>query len=284
MNPVLYAVRLGLSRGWREFRQILLSPQDLAWYVLIAVVFVVVLFFQRHSTEKGTHVSLAFAVLPSILGMMVALGGLQGAASSLATEREDGTLLRAKAIPNGMIGYLTGRIVSICLATVLSLVIILVPGLFLIPKLAATGLTGWLTFVWVLALGLLATLPWGAIIGSLAKSPASVLGLSMLPIIGITAISGIFYPIFALPGWVQGLAQGFPVYWLGLGVRSAFLPGSASAVEIGGSWRHLETVAVLGAWAVIGLVVAPIVLRRMARRESGSDMQARRQRAMQRFT
>jgi ABC-2 type transport system permease protein len=162
-------------------------------------------------------------------------------------------------------------------------VIILVPGLFLIPQLARTGLTGWLTFVWVLVLGLLATLPWGAIIGSLAKSSASVLGLSLLPIMGVTAISGIFYPIYALPGWVQGVAQGFPVYWLGLGVRSAFLPGSAAAVEIGRSWRHLETVALLGAWAVIGLVLAPIVLRRMARRESGSDMQARRERALQRF-
>lgn len=284
MNPVVYAVRLGLARGWREFRQILVSPADLAWYGLFAVAFLVVLFFQRNSAVKGTHVSLAFAVLPSILGMMVALGGLQGAASSLAAEREDGTLLRAKAVPNGMVGYLTGRIVSVSLATLLTVVIILVPGLFLIPQLARTGLNGWLTFAWVLVLGLLATLPWGAIIGSLAKSSASVLGLSLLPLMGVTAISGIFYPIYALPGWVQGLAQGFPVYWLGLGVRSAFLPGSAAAVEIGRSWRHLETVAVLGVWAVVGLVVAPIVLRRMARRESGSDMQARRERAMQRFS
>ena len=33
----------------------------------------------------------------------------------------------------------------------------------------------------------------------------------------------------------------------------------------------------LGAWAVLGLVVAPIVLRRMARRESGSSVAARRE-------
>jgi ABC-2 type transport system permease protein len=228
-------------------------------------------------------VSLAFSVLPSILGMMVAVSGLQGAAGSLAVEREDGTLLRAKAVPNGIIGYLTGRIVSVSLGGLLGLVIILVPALFLIPELAETDLTGWLTFVWVLALGLLATLPFGAIIGSLAKSPQSVLGLVMLPTMGVTAISGIFYPIFALPGWVQGIAQVFPIYWLGLGVRSAFLPDSAAAVEIGESWRHLETLAVLGAWALVGLVLAPMVLGRMARGESGSNMDARRQRALQRI-
>ena len=283
MSPAVHAVRLGVSRGWREFRQSLASPQDIVWYVLFAAAFVIVLLFQRDSTVKGTEVSLAFSVLPSILGMMVAFSGLQGAAGALAVEREDGTLLRAKAIPHGIIGYLTGRIVSVSLGALLSLVLILVPGLFLTPELAETGPAGWLTFLWVLVLGLLATLPFGAIIGSLARSPQSVMGLVMLPTMGVTAISGIFYPIFALPGWVQGVAQVFPIYWLGLGVRSAFLPGSAAAVEIGGSWRHPETLAVLGAWAVAGLVLAPVVLRRMARGESGSSMDARRRRALQRI-
>ncbi len=283
MNPVIYAARLGLSRGWREFRQTLLRPGDLAWYVFLALIFLIVLFLQRHSTVKGTHVSLAFAVLPGILGMMVAVGGIQGAAGSLAAEREDGTLLRAKAVPNGMVGYLTGRIVSVSLGALLALAIILVPGLLLVPRLAGTGPGGWLTFAWVLALGLLATLPWGAVIGSLVKSPQTALGLAMPPVMAVTGISGIFYPIFALPGWLQAVAQVFPVYWLGLGMRSAFLPGSAAAVEIGGSWRHLETAGMLGIWALAGLAIAPTVLRRMARKESGSSMQARRQRALQRL-
>jgi ABC-2 type transport system permease protein len=60
------------------------------------------------------------------------------------------------------------------------------------------------------------------------------------------------------------------------------LPGYAAAVELGQSWRHLETVGVLGIWAIAGLVVAPIVLRRMARGESGSKVAAPREKAMQR--
>jgi ABC-2 type transport system permease protein len=59
-------------------------------------------------------------------------------------------------------------------------------------------------------------------------------------------------------------------------------PGSAAAVELGHSWRHLETVGVLGAWAVLGLLLAPVVLRRMARRESGSTVAERRDRALRR--
>ena len=283
MNPTVYAVRLGLSRGWREFRQPLTSVGDIFWYVFIAVAFTVVLFFQRDSTVKGTDVSLAFSVLPGILGMMVAFTALQGAAGALAVEREDGTLLRAKAIPNGIVGYFTGRIVSISLGALFSLVLIIVPGLLLIPELGETDLSGWLTFFYMLGLGLLATLPIGAIIGSLVKSPQTAFGLVMLPTMGVTAISGIFYPIFAMPGWVQAIAQAFPIYWLGLGMRSAFLPDSAAAVEIGDSWRHLETLAVLGAWSLIGLVLAPRILRRMARKESGSAMDARRRQALQRI-
>jgi ABC-2 type transport system permease protein len=65
-------------------------------------------------------------------------------------------------------------------------------------------------------------------------------------------------------------------------MRSALLPADAAAVEIGDSWRHLETAAVLGAWAVAGLLIAPAVLRRMARHESGSAVAARRDRALRR--
>ncbi len=73
----------------------------------------------------------------------------------------------------------------------------------------------------------------------------------------------------------------FPLYWLGLGTRSALLPAGLASVEIGHSWRHLATFGVLGAWAVAGLLVAPILLRRVARRESGSSVAARREKALQ---
>ena len=104
----------------------------------------------------------------------------------------------------------------------------------------------------------------------------------MLPLMGLIATSGIFYPITNFPTWLQWVGQAFPVYWLGLGMRSALLPDEMAAVEFGQSWRHLETLGVLGAWAVAGLILAPIVLRRMARRESGSSVAARREKALQR--
>jgi ABC-2 type transport system permease protein len=47
-------------------------------------------------------------------------------------------------------------------------------------------------------------------------------------------------------------------------------------------WRSPQRAAVLGAWALAGLIIAPWVLKRMARRESGSRVAERRQRALHR--
>lgn len=280
MTATSVAARSGVRRGLIETRQAMTNGQDLFNILFWPVIALVVMFFMKDSTLPGTNFSLGSAAMPGVLGMQVAFAGMIGVAAVLMVEREDGTLLRAKAVPNGMLGYLIGKIVGSAAGGVISVLIVLVPGLFLFDGLTLDGLS-WLTLAWVLALGMVATMPLGAVIGALSDNPRN-LGLVFLPMMGLVAISGIFYPISALADWLQFIGQLFPVYWLGLGMRSALLPDAAVAAEIDQSWRHWEMVGVLGLWAVAGLVLAPILLRRMARRESGANMTARRDRALQR--
>jgi ABC-2 type transport system permease protein len=181
MTAAQDAVRAGLARGWIESRNYFRSRDELLWNIFLAVVFAVVLFFQRNSVVEGTDQSLASVVLPGILGMTVAWGGLSGAAGILAIEREDGTLLRAKAIPHGMVGYVVAKAVMTAVTSAVTVIIILVAGLLFVPELVSTPWTGWLMMVGILVLGLLATMPWGAIIGSLVKSPQGAFGLTFLP-------------------------------------------------------------------------------------------------------
>ena len=281
MNPTVTAVRAGVRRGVIELRNTFTNAQDLWNYFFPTAVLLVAMFFMRGSTVPGTDFSLGARALPSTIGMGLIFGGLLGLSQQLIVDREAGTLLRAKATPNGMLGYLIGKIVLISAVSLIGVVLQLTPGLFFLDGIRLGDPGTWLTLAWVVPLGLVATLPLGAVIGSLIENPRNM-GLVVLPIFGLIALSGIFYPINGLPGWLQGVAQVFPVYWLGVGMRSALLPADLAAVELGGSWRHLETLGVLGAWAVLGLVLAPVVLRRMARRESGSRVAARRERAMQR--
>ncbi|MGW2817887.1 ABC transporter permease [Streptomyces sp. NPDC001415] len=280
MNPTTTALRAGWTRGVIEIRQSVTNAGDIFNHFFWPVLMLVVMFFMRDVDFGSSGFMLGTLVLPSILGMNASMAMIT-MSQQLTADREDGTLLRAKATPNGMVGYLFGKILSVSGCLLIDLAIFLIPGLIIIDGLSIGSAGAWLTLAWVLVLGLMATLPIGAVLGSVFTSARSQ-GLLLLPILAMIGISGIFYPITSLPDWVHILAQVFPVYWLGLGMRSALLPDAAASVEIGEAWRHLETVAVLGGWAVAGLVLAPAVLRRMARRESGSSVAARREKALQR--
>jgi ABC-2 type transport system permease protein len=279
MRPT-HAVRLGLRRGWLEFVQSIRSTQDQGFYLFTASLAVGYLFLRRNTEVEGTDLLLPSVALPSILGAFVAFGVVVGPAYTLAMEKEDGTLLRHKAVPHGLAGYFTGQLVFQTLNIVPQMVTVLVPSFLLFDNLMADA-SGWFTVAWVLLLGILAAMPIGMVIGALVPSTQKVGTWGMLPVMVLAGISGIFYPIQQLWGWVQVVAQVFPMYWLGLGMRSAFLPDEAAALEVGDSWRTLETVAVLGVWAVIGAVLTPVVLRRMSRRSTGSQVQAAKEAAVQ---
>ncbi|MFJ4975245.1 ABC transporter permease [Streptomyces coeruleorubidus] len=281
MSPVWYAAGVGVRRGWTELRQTFTTGQDVFGYVLWTVLVMVPLFLVGDDPLKGAGISAGAFILPSVLGMTLAFTGMTTTAQLLATEREDGTLLRSKAVPHGMVGHLVGKIVMVSGTALVSMALPFAVGVFLVDGVAQQGGGALLTLLWVIPLGLLATLPIGAVIGSLVSSPRTV-ALLMFPVMGLVVISGIYSPLSELPEWLQTVAQIFPVYWLGLGLRAALLPSEAAAAEIGASWQHLETAGVLAAWAVAGLLLAPSVLRRMARRESGAAMAERRQKAMQR--
>jgi len=280
MNPALVAARAGLSRGWIEFRQTLTTPRDLTSILLTTGILLTVVIWTRHTHVPGTHFSLGTATLVSVLALDIVYYGVVDMGDLMVVDREDGTLLRAKAIPNGMLGYLLGKVVNFSGQIALVFAIMLLAGAFLFTGLAVGSTGGWLTLAWVLVLGLFATLPLGAVLGSLFPSQRRAGPWWLLMLTGLAAISGIFYPITHLPVFLQWTGQVFPVYWMGLGMRSALLPNAMAAVEVGHSWRHLATFGVLSAWAVAGLVLAPPVLRRMARRESGSAVAARREKVM----
>ncbi|HET7350059.1 MAG TPA: ABC transporter permease [Marmoricola sp.] len=280
MNTATHAIRLGLRRGWTEFVQSVRSTQDQGFYLFTGVLVIGYLYLRRDTEVEGTDLLLPSVALPSILGALVAFGVVIGPAYSLAMEKEDGTLLRHKAVPHGLRGYFTGQLLFQSLNLVPQMLVILVPAFLIFDDLMADP-SGWFTVVWVLALGLVATMPIGMIIGALVPNTQKVGTWGMLPVMVLAGISGIFYPLQQLWGWVQVVAQVFPMYWLGLGMRSAFLPDEAAALEVGGSWRTWETVAVLGAWAVLGALLTPMLLRRMARRQTGSQVEAAKDASLQ---
>ncbi|MET9535793.1 ABC transporter permease [Streptomyces sp. NPDC006649] len=253
----------GLRRGVLELQQLARSAKDLSNYLFQVVAFVLLANWQ-----KG-HAPLLVAGGIASLSVLTALVTLPQA---LATDKMDGTLLRIRGLPNGLIAYVTGKIVFVtCVAFGSSLLLLLLGA-----GINHTGLPNsagaWATLVWVLVAGFTATTPLGLLIGAMLPNAREALAMVMFPVYGLLAISGVFFPAGQLPGWLQGLAKAFPLKWMAQGVREALAPAASTDT----SWQ-LPALGLFLAWSVLGSLLASRLLQHTARRESGSALSRRRE-------
>ena len=173
MSASLVAARAGARRGWIELKHMFTTPGDLVPLVIWTAALLGVMIWTRTTTVPGTRFSLGTTMLASAIGMNVGFNGLATLGGLLVVEREDGTLLRAKATPHGMTGYLVGKVVMVSGSILISVAVTLIAGGFLFSGLTVGSAATWLTLLPVLVLGLVATLPIGAVLGSLIPSARS---------------------------------------------------------------------------------------------------------------
>ena len=193
MNPTMRYGQAGVRRGGIELRQTFTNFQDLWNYIFLPAIFLIVMYFLRGKTVPARASPSVATTIPSVFGMQIVFAGLIMVATILFMEREDGTLLRGQGDAQRDDG-LPRRQDRPDLRDVAGL-----GGdrpdprraLFGGLRLGSPG--AWFTLIWVLLLGLVATMPIGAVLGSLFSSPSS-LGFVFVPMMGLIAISGIFYP------------------------------------------------------------------------------------------
>ncbi|TDD63918.1 ABC transporter permease [Actinomadura darangshiensis] len=277
MNP--RTLRIGIRRGWAEYVHFLRSRRELVSGLIGTVgVYVLLVRWQGDTIVEGTGESQAVLMTAGFVAFALFSAGLMNLPMGISADREEGTLLRLRTVPGGTSAYLAGRAVSVLLQIAGYVLLMLAAG----AAFAGLGLPSspgdWLTLAWVLTLGTLSVVPIGAAIGALLPGPRNAASILSLPLMALMVVSGVMFPVARLPEAVQSVAQVFPLYWQGLGLRSVFLPDSMAVAEIGGSWRPAETAAVLGAWAAAGLLLAPYLLLRAARRESGTRLAERQER------
>lgn len=277
-----HVLRAGVRRGLIEFRNMVQTPSEFGYTLFGFAAVIVVVWFLRDVRVDGVDAPLMQFAFPGMLAMQILLVGTYSTASVLSAEREDGTLLRAKSVPNGTTVWLIGLIVRILIEILLGIAIVAVPILVMVPEVWAAGLPMLGIVIAYVLVGIFALVPLGLVVGAAVRNARAVASWGLFFAVGLIALSGVFAPLEVYPAWLQIIAQVFPLYWLGLGLRSAMLPEGLQMAEIGDSWRVIETLGVLGLWAIVGLALAPALLRRAARRESGSALQQRREVASQR--
>ncbi|GGY80840.1 ABC transporter permease [Streptomyces omiyaensis] len=272
--------RAGLRRGGIELRHLLGNAKEVTGHLTNVAVALLVAAYLGDDVP-GTQTPMTHLVLAGFAAYLLFQVGLINLPQILVTEREEGTLLRLRATPGGITAYLIAKCLLVVVLAVGTLALLLTAGALLVDGPLPHGPGDWLTLLWVTALGLLAVVPLGAAIGAVLPNPREALALIMLPTMGLLLTSGAVFPITALPVPVQQVASFFPLKWMAQGLRSALLPDSAQTAEPAGSWELPMVVLVLTTWAVLGFLLAVPLLRRAARRESGSRLTARQRKAAQ---
>ncbi|WP_438487632.1 ABC transporter permease [Streptomyces sp. S186] len=268
----------GVRRGGIEVRHLLRNRKELMGYVTNIVVALGLAGFISDDVP-GTKIPMAQLTLAGFSAYLLFQIGLISLPQILVTEREEGTLLRLRATPGGIPAYLIAKSLLIVVMALATLVVLLGAAAVLVNGPLPHSPAGWLTLLWVTALGLLAVVPLGAAIGAVLPNPREALAMLMLPAMALLITSGAMFPISKMPVVVQNIASVFPLRWMAQGLRAALLPDAARAAELSGSWQLPTVALVLVAWAVLGFLLAVPLLRRTARRESGSRLTARQHKA-----
>jgi ABC-2 type transport system permease protein len=260
------AWRLGLGRGGVEVKSFFRDKMAVAFIFGLPSILLVLLgsIFGGQAAAQGVTVGQLFTAGMIAGGIMST--SFQYLAISVATERENGMLKRLSGTPMPATAYFAGKIVQVMVCTVAETVLLVTVGMLFYHLHLPTSPGRWWTFAWVFVLGSAACALLGIAVSSVPRSAASATPVVTLPFTVLQFISGVYVPSNSVPGWMRDIASFFPLKWMAQGMRSAFLPSQAAALEPAHSWEHGRIALVLAVWIAGGLVLCAKTFRWQARR------------------
>jgi ABC-2 type transport system permease protein len=247
-------LRLGLSRGALETRQFFRSRAQMFFTFSMPVVMLMLLASIFKDTVSGTDVSSQQVFTTGMLGVGILGTSLQSLALQIAGERQNGTLKRLRATPLPKGSYFIGKVVMVLASSLGQAAVLLGVGRLFFGVHLPVDAAHWFTFGWVYLLGVVSGSVLGIAYSNLVRSADSG-AVVMLPMMVLQFVSGVFVIFSQLPKGLQVFASFFPLKWICQGMRSALLPQAYVRVEPAGQWEHGRIALVLGAWAVVGLLL-----------------------------
>jgi ABC-2 type transport system permease protein len=179
----------------------------------------------------------------------------------IAWERWEGTIEYTFMAPVHRLTHLLGMSISSVLrATAFSVVIIAIVLLFLPVDLSRANATSSLALLFVGSLAFA-----GLSIGAAALPMLwTEKGLQMAYIVQalVLLVSGVYYPIDVLPGWMQALAVVSPATYVIRGMRAALVDGA----DLPAVWPHIWPALLIGAISIPLGLRAFLLAERYAKR------------------
>lgn len=259
------AIALGLRRSIIELKIFVRDPMSLI-FIAFFPVFMLVMFAGIFSSQgdkfveisPGVGITAAQYYVPTMLALGAMLVGFQTCLDYVTADRFDGTIKRLSGTPLPSLSYFLGKIGLIAMIAITQAVLLLLIGYFVYDVKLPRDAEHWGIFIGAYLLGVVAFTAIGIAASSLPRTQKGGMAMAVPITLLLGFISGIYISLLILPGWMRVLSGVFPLRWLGTSMRHAFLPDAMAAAEPGGAWRQGLAFAVMGAWAVGGIVLAKL--------------------------
>jgi ABC-2 type transport system permease protein len=231
--------------AWRQFRferrMFWRNPSAAFFNFTLPFLFLILVASVFNSDHKELNI-----LVPGIAGLAVLGTTFTALAYSFVFSREQGILKRIRGTPMPPLAYFGGVIGSAVANAVVQVALVLVIGRVFYDVSLPKDYLELIVFVvlGVIAFGSLG-IAFANAIPNFDAAPAYINAV-FLPVI---FISGVFYSTKSMPIVLKAIAVALPLKHVIDGVHGAIVTGA-------GLGDHLTALAVVGAWAVAGLVLA----------------------------
>jgi ABC-2 type transport system permease protein len=262
---------LPVAQGGIELRQFFRTRESLVFTLLFPIMLMVIFgsIFKGIILNEGQtpEVTLSQYFVCGMIASGLLATGFQNLAISIPIERDRGVLKRYMGTPMPKWIYFAGKVLSVSVLAVVATILLLVVAVSFynirLPDTAAK----WGIFAWVTALSLISFTLLGIAFSSAARTGRSAPAVVTPVALVLQFTSGVFFPFYQLPSWMQHFAAIFPLKWATQGYRAVFLPDSFAAREVAHSWELNRIALVLGAWCVGGLILCLLTFRWTTKRD-----------------
>lgn len=151
-------------------------------------------------------------IAPGVLSWGIANAALYGVAFTLMQWRNDDLLRLIRLTPTSLTSVFASRYVVALVISVLQTILFI--GVAVLPPFNLTVPGPWWLAAPALVLSVTAFLALGMIVGNVAKSAEAVAAIANSIVVPMAFISGSFFPLDMMPGWLQGLSKVLPLRYV----------------------------------------------------------------------
>jgi ABC-2 type transport system permease protein len=255
------ALTLGLRRIRIELKTFFRDRNSAVWNFALPMMLMIIFgSVFRDQTLGPTGITFSQYFVAGMIASGVLYTSFQNLAIAIPMEREDGTLKRIQGTPMPKVSYFIGKIGLVFVAYVAQVTLLILIGTLFYGVEVPSG-SQWFTFAWASVLGLVSCTLLGIAFSVVPKNAKGASAVVSPIVLVLQFTSGVFFLYSNLPQWMQSFSALFPLKWLTQAMRSVFLPESAAALEVAGSFELAKCAAVLAAWCVAGLILCVLFFR-----------------------